>query len=164
MANFLDILKGEGPAIQIIRSLVNTPASATSIINTVRQSGYGIRTQTGFNVIAHLREVVAPATDYIKHVNLNAFPTIQRLPLSITKQLRNFAYNVEVTGVNKNTGEIQTKNVTISSNQLLTKQMAVDAAVSIADGSNRSYGVSGGSGQVVSVFQNSAGLVDDDVF
>lgn len=159
MANFLDLIKGEGLAVTFIRSLVNTTASAGSILRELSNAGIGIRRQTGLQVISYLRNTVAPATDYIKFVNLNSYPTISRLPQSLTKQLRNFAYNTVLTGINTLTGELSTRNITVSSNQLLTKQQALDTAAAMAESENQSGGLEGASGSVVSIFQNSAGLV-----
>ncbi|MDR5730668.1 MAG: hypothetical protein RB191_24930 [Terriglobia bacterium] len=159
MANFLDIIKGEGLAVQLIRSLIDQDIPGSLILKQVRDAGLGIRTQTGYQVINYLRDVVTPSRAYISYLGLNNLPNVNRLPQSLTKQLRNFAYNVQLRGFNNIDGQLTTKNVTISSNLLLTKQEAIDAAVNMAAGDSKSGGVTGSSGKVVSVFQNSAGLV-----
>lgn len=164
MANFLELIHGEGAAVQIIKSLIETDLPGSKIIEHVRAHGYGIRTQTAYEVIKHLREVVKPAEEYIKHLGLNNLPNIARLPLSVTKQLRNFAYRVELQGFSKATGELDRQSITVSSNQILTKQQAIDAAVSMAENSGASYGVTGASGSVAGVYQNSAGLVEPGIF
>lgn len=158
MANLLDLIKGEGQAIVFIRELAKTALTGTEILGQLRAAGLGIRTQTGYNAINYFRSIVQPAGQYTKFLNLNAYPTISRLPLSATKQLRNFSYWVDVRGFSKTTGEIQTTNIKVSSSQLLTKQQAIDIAVSLGEGGSGNYAVTGGSGTVTDIFQNSDGL------
>lgn len=158
MANFLDIIKGEGPAIAFIRSAIETAKSATEILEDLSKSGIGIRRQTGLQVIKYLRDEVVPVRKYIDNLGLSKLPTIDRLPKSITTQLRNFAYHTVMEGFSTLTGEKTTRNITVSSNQLLTKEQALDYAVSIAESENQSGGLDGATGRVTDVFQNSGGL------
>lgn len=159
MPNILDILKSENPAVQLIQSLVTSTLPASTILQQVRDNGLGIRTQTAYQVINYLRDVTIPSRSYISSVNLNAYPTISRLPLSLTKQLRNFAYEVKLTGFSNLSGQLQDKYITISTNQLLTKQQAIDAATGLAATTTQSGSLNGASGQVTGVTQNIAGLV-----
>lgn len=159
MANFLDLLKGEGETIEFIKKAAETTKSATEILESLKAQGLGIRRQTGLQVISYLRENTIPARSYIASVNLTKLPTISRLPLSLTNQLRNFAYKALLTGVNSLTGEEQTRSITVSSSQLLTKQEALDIATSIADSDSQSGGLNGSTGVIAEITQNNAGLV-----
>lgn len=159
MANFLDLIKGEGLAVQFIKSVINTDRSASSILQELSDNGIGIRRQTGLQVINYLRNTALPASNYIDNLTLNSLPSIQRLAKSTTKQLRNFAYKVQLTGFDKFSNQLTKRNVTVSTNQLLTKQQALDIATALGESESQSGGITGSSGQVIEVTQNSDGLV-----
>lgn len=159
MANILDLIKGEGLAVMFIKGLAETALSSTEILSQLRANGLGIRTQTGYNVINYFRNTVQPAGQYTKYLNLNSYPTIARLPLSATSQLRNFSYWIKLTGFDKNSGELSSSNIRVSSNNLLTKQQALDIAVAQAAGGGSGNSLDGASGQVTDIYQNSSGLV-----
>lgn len=160
MANFLDIIKGEGPAIAFIRSLVETAASANEILEKLSLEGIGIRRATGLGVIRYLRETAQPARKYISSLTLNALPNPLRLPKSLTTTLRNFTYVTQLEGFSSKTGQLEQRTINVSSNALLTKQQALDVAEQYATGSFQSGGLDSASGTVTDIFQNQAGLVE----
>lgn len=159
MANILDLIKGEGQAINFIRSAASIGKGATETLAALREAGLGIRTQTFYEAFNYFLGPVDTGRKYISNVTLNAYPTIDRLPKSLTRTLRNFTYVTVVRGFDVNTGEVVEKNVTVSTNTLLTKQQAIDAAVGMVEGASERYGIEGAGAQVTDVFQNSGGLV-----
>lgn len=159
MPSFLDLIKGEGVAIGFIRSAFEQGLSASETLTALRESGKGLRTQTFYQIYNYYAEQTAPARSYFSNITLNAYPNINRIPESLTKQLRNFAYYTKVTGIDVNTGEIVTKDITVSTNELLTKQQAADLAVAISEKSGNRYGLEGASAKVTDVTKNQAGLV-----
>lgn len=159
MANFLDLIAGEGETVMFIKSLVDTTLSAGSILSKLSDAGLGIRRQTGLQVINYLRNTVAPSRSYVSYLTLNSLPSISRIPASLTDQLRNFTYHVVLSGFSSLTGELVTSNVNIKTNNLLTKQQALDLAIAIGESDSKSGGLNGASGQVTGITQNSAGLV-----
>lgn len=159
MANILDLIKGEFSAIQYIESLASTDLSPSEILSTLSNSGIQIRRAAGLTTINYFRGTVIPSSKYVQALNLNSYPTIVRLPLSATKLLRNFSYRVKLTGFLKTTGELVDNFINISTHSLLTKQQAIDAAVEIAGASDSKYSVTGASGKVTDIFQNSGGLI-----
>lgn len=160
MANFLDLIKGEGPAVELIKSLVDTVSSGAEILRQVRESGLGISNSTGYQVINYLRDTYLPSTSALKNLANDTLPTINSIPKSVTELLRNFSYKVAVTGSDINTGETRKQYIQISSNQLLTKQQALDAASNIVEQSSKSGGITFDEADVESIQQNNAGLTD----
>jgi len=158
--NFLDLIKGEGQVIGYIKEAIEAGKKATETLESLRASGLGIRSQTFYQVYNYFTGPVAEAKSYISNVNLNSLPSIARLPLSATKQLRNFSYHAQVEVVDSFTGEKSTKHLTVSTNNLLTKQQAIDEIANRVEGNEGGrypYDFSGA--QITDVFANSAGLV-----
>lgn len=158
MANFLDLIKGEGPAVTFIKSLVNTDRSAASILSALRDNGLGIRTQTGYQVINYLRDTFLPSQEYIKSTPADQILNIARIPKSVTKLLRNFSYQLSFTGISRLTGETLTNYLTVSSNQLLTKQQAIDAAYGMLSNAEFYEALDNGELNVDEVIQNNDGI------
>lgn len=159
MANILSLLPGEWTAFSFISSLAKEDISSSEILARVAANGLTIRQNTGLNIINYLRNNTIPATKYLNSLNMNVLPSIARIPQSITTQLRNFAYTVSINGVSQFTGEQLEKFITVSTNSLLSKQQALDTALTMASNATQSGGLIPDSGSVVSIQQNSAGLI-----
>lgn len=161
-ANFLSLIKGEGLAVQAIKSLVSQNVPGSQILQQVADMGLTIRPNVGTQIINYLVESYLPAGEYIEALDLDSYPQLNKLPFSVTNMLRNFAYTVEINGTDQFDGGQISKNITISSNQLLTKQQAITAAENISAGDTKSGNVVDGEGTIVSITQNNAGLVTDN--
>lgn len=162
MANFLDIIKGEGLAVQLIKSLVNTGIATSQILQQVRDAGLGIRTQTGYQVVNYLKNISNPGQETLQSISALAYPNIKSIPLSLTKLLRNFSYRVKVSGTHQLTGELVDQYIQISSNQLLTKQAALDQANAIVSVGGTKYPLKDITSDVTEILQNNAGLISID--
>lgn len=159
MANFLDIIKGEGPAIAFIRSLVETESTASEILSKLSEEGLGIRRATGLQVINYLRGTVQPTRKYISSLTLNALPNVLRLPKNPLNQKKLLNYNVLLRGFSTLTGQLEEKRLTIASNTVLTKQQALDVAVQAGTGSFQSGGLDSATGSVEDIFYNPEGAL-----
>lgn len=160
MASIQDLIDANGEVVMFIKSLINTPASAASILNSLRAGGLGIRTQTGYQLINYLRETLVPASSYIQTLGADKLPNVNKLATSVTNQLRNFAYVVKFTGKNTITGETTDNYITVSTNALLSKQQAIDTATAYAEGSGQSGNFEVDTAEVATVTVNRAGIVD----
>lgn len=159
MPNILDLIKGEGTLFPTLLSAINVFTSSTEVLAALK-SVTGITNPNVLPAIAdYVSQYTIPAIQYAKNLNLNSLPNISRLPYSLTTQLRNFAYNITLTGFDPNTGSLTDKYITVSSSSLLTKQQALDLAVARADIEGDRYALEGSSGTVTNIFQNSAGLI-----
>lgn len=133
--------------------------SGESILNDLKEIGEGIRRTDFYAAVNAVRNIQTTARPYISSLTLNATPNIDRIPKSLTKMLTNFSYKVELTGFNKETGELDTAYANIISQKVLTKQQAIDAAVAYTEANPDRYPVEGVSGRVTDVFQNVSGLI-----
>lgn len=128
-ANFLDLISGNGEAVMFIKSLIETSRSANSILSELRVNGLSIATNTGYQIINYLR--AQPTQAYTQQLSDEALPNIQRIPTSLTQTIRNYAYTYRFEGTSRLTGEKMTRYITISSNDLLTKQQAQAHAIDL---------------------------------
>ena len=154
-----DFLFGEGQALAYIIEGVEKGLGLEEIKSALDLGGIFTRANIVEQVYGYLQNAVLPAKQYVKQLQLNNLPNIARIPLSLTPQIRNFAYTVLVQGISASTGEIIERQITISTNQLLTKQQAIDLADELSQGETKSGGLESGAGEVTSISQNSAGLV-----
>jgi hypothetical protein len=162
MAGILGILKGQGAGLQLLRSLLNDKVPAVEALAHVKSAGYNLIPQTAEQFAEYLKTVVVPANTALEQLHPSVLPNIASLPLTLTKSLRNFSYLVKLTGQSMLGGQLEDKYISISTNSLLTKEQAVDAAVSIASFGTKSGGLTNADGEVTSISQNSAGLTERD--
>jgi hypothetical protein len=128
-ANFLDLITANGEAVMFIRSLIETSQSANSILTSLRANGLKIANSTGNQIINYLRS--QPSQAYVQTLPEDQLPNLQRVPSSLTQTLRNYSYTYRFEGVSRLTGETLKRYVTISSNDLLTKQQAQAQAIDV---------------------------------
>lgn len=162
MPNILNILKGSGSAIQLLKSLVKPGMTASDLLDQVNAAGYNLLPSTGNLVINYLTRAVIPANANLKDLQGNVLPNLASIPQGLTKSLRNFSYLVKVTGQSQFGGHFEDRYISISTNSLITKEQAIDAANSMAQENTKSGGINGASGEVQSISQNPAGLTNLD--
>lgn len=158
MANILPLLKGSGSAVQLLHSLIKEGIPAEELLGRVKESGFEIETHTAHLVINYINKAIIPATEVLEKLEFNAIPHLASIPLSLTKTLRNFAYLVKLTGESQLSTQLQDQYITISTNSLLTKEQAIDAAQSLLGNGSRYEGLTNATGAVDSISQNAAGL------
>jgi hypothetical protein len=155
-----DFLFGEGRALAFIVKGVEAGMKVAEIAEKLSLGGIITRLGTVEKVAGYLENVILPGKQYIKQLQLNNLPNLLRIPLALTSMKRNFAYEVNVTGFSASTGEIEARTIVVSTNELLTKQQAIDIADELSIGDTKSGGLTGGAGEVTSIMQNPAGLVE----
>lgn len=162
MSSVLGILKGSGSALQMLRSLLLNKVPAIDALAQVRAAGYNLIPQTAEQYAEYLKSVVIPANTALPSLSGNILPSVASLPISTTKLLRNFSYLVKLTGHSMFGGEMEDRYISISTNKLITQFEAVETAIALATNNTKSGGLNDAEGEVTSITQNSAGLVDRD--
>lgn len=158
-SNPLDLLPGEGQAIGFVRSAIAKGISIGELRSKLAEQSINIREEALSRVYEYFSGPVNVATKYVQSVNLNARLNVSRLPVSATPLLRNFAYEVKISGIDVNTQEATSTFITVSTNKALSKQEAVDQATAMVEGNSEKYGIEGATGQVTTIFQNVEGIV-----
>jgi hypothetical protein len=165
MSGLFDFQPGEGRVIGIARSIVNAGQGVEEFNSAIEESGIKVRSEIASQVFDYFKNDVAAAQEYVGGLSSNARPLIANFPKSVTSQLRNFSYNVKVSGNFTGTSTETTRWVTVSTNSLLTPGEAAQVGISLVENArpdNKSSGgidVSGAS--VTEIFQNSAGLIGE---
>ena len=159
MAGLFDFLYGEGEALPYIIKGVANGLGLEEITTAIETGGLSIAHAKIGQVFNYLNTVIRPADEYIKFLQQFNYPNLARIPLSVTKLLRNFSYQGEMQGIDVSTGEIVTRNISISTNTLLTKQQAGDIMGQYATADTKSGGLGSAAIKVTSIRQNPAGLV-----
>jgi hypothetical protein len=154
-----DFLYGEGEAVSFIKAFIAGGAEPPEILAALDNLGLTIRKELAQNVIDYLGKTILPDTQYIKQLQNYALPNITRIPVNVSRQARNFNYNVTFTGFKTGAQNISTSGVTVSTNVLLTKQQAMDIAASMVEGQFKSGDFETASPVSVTITQNPAGLV-----
>jgi len=154
-----DFLYGEGQALAYIIEAVEKDLGLEETITAITTGGLSVSAEKITNVYNYLQNVVRPADEYVKYLQQFATPNLVRIPVAVTKLLRNFTYKGAAQGINSATGEIITKKMSISTNTLLTKQQAADIMSQYATGGDKSGGFESAAVTVTSIQQNPAGLV-----
>jgi len=154
-----DLGKLPGIVMGFIERGVKAGESAGATLAKLQEQGLGFRHTDFLTAFARVAGREQATQNYIQYIGLNNFPTIGRLPMSVTKTLRNFAYLISY----DNPGALSEKDkilyVGVSSNTLLTKQQAIDAAQSrLESESSRTEGDIG-TMRVDSITQNVGGLI-----
>lgn len=158
MPDVLGILKGSGSALQFLTSLLKSGIPGADVLSRVQAAGYNLTTSTANLAINYLTRAVFPAAQQLAALPDDTLPNLASIPITLTKTLRNFSYLVKLTGQSQFSGQLEDRYVSVSTNSLLTKEQAVDAAISISQEASKSGGINGADGEVQSIGQNAAGL------
>jgi len=154
-----DLGKLPGIVMGFIERGVKAGESAGVTLGKLQEQGLGFRRQDFLTAFARVAGREQVTQNYIQYVGLNNFPTISRLPMSVTRTLRNFSYLLSYDNPNAISEKDKKLFVGISSNTLLTKQQAIDEAQSrLESESSRTEGDIG-TMHVDSITQNVGGLI-----
>lgn len=144
-------------ALPYVSSMVESGLSANAIGRALTEAGLGIRRTDLLELVRGLREVEI-TRPYVSSLRADFLPNPSRLAESVTTLLRSFSYTVQVEGTHLETGELFTKNITVSTDDLLTKEQAVNAALEIADTALDRYGFSAHGGRVTMIKRSPGAL------
>jgi len=155
-----DLLPGEGLLVGLTKQLSKDPSlSGRSILRSLRLRGLGIRTATFYQLLSYFRNEQTTGASYVADLGLSEQPIAERLARSLTNTLRNYTYQIEVFGRDEETGQPSIRNLTISTNRLLSKQQAIQAAgkMWVLDPNENYQGQTFEGATVVSILRNSGG-------
>lgn len=135
-----ELTAGTRLALPYIKSLAETDLSANKIITTLQEAGLGARRSDVFRAVRAFRDQFN-ASSYIKSVRNNFLPNPKRFPVALTTTLRDFSYQVKVEGRHSITGQPTTQWITVSTNDVLTKDQVYDAATGIVEEGFNTYNI-----------------------
>ncbi len=150
-----DLIAGEGPqpwtkgmnaVLPAFQGLVRTGSSFNQALAAVREAGLRVNDK-GANALWNALLNQQASRDYVSSVNKGARLDPSRLPASVTSLRKNFSYPVKITAVDIRSQEQTVNYYTITSNNVLSQQEAVDQALAQF---NKSYKgrVSDSAGQI----------------
>lgn len=114
-------------ASPFIRRGVRQGLSFNQIRSVLREEGLGL-TVSELSPIVKSERALRLHGENLRYLPFNARPDPRKLPVSITSMRRRYAYNVEVYGYSAKTGETMARYITVSTDTLLTRGEAEDAA------------------------------------
>lgn len=159
IAPFVPLTKGVRDNLGVIRRGVAEGISSNELERVIRSSGGSI----GRQALQRAYRAILAQTDYAAVLNRtprNLLPDPASIPTAITRQLRVFSFTFRITGVNTFTQEEVTRDVTVSTSTLQSRQVMEDRAKDMVQSQSaiRITGVmaTGGSraGEVGSIFDN----------
>jgi len=118
----------EGFLASFIKDMVEEGNPANKILADLKEAGVKIRRSTGLELIRKAKGIVK-SRPYVASVNYDKYPDPDRLPTAEFDISGEYGYHVKMTGRNRLTGEKFVRHTTISTNRLLTKREAVEAAM-----------------------------------
>jgi len=107
--------------------------SANEIIRRLRSNGFSVRTQIAKRTIATIRRAVT-SQEYVTSLPGHVKPLASKIAPSWFRQEFKYYVRVGVTGLDRNTGELRTQWVTVTSPRLLSINDAKGQAALIVTG------------------------------
>jgi len=93
--------------------------SANAALRLARQTGIGVRRHNFLSIYRELRGQ-SEAAYHIRSVRKTHLPNVDRLPHAITNIRREYSFNVRLNLRDGQTGEIMHRNITVSTDRLMT--------------------------------------------
>lgn len=140
-------------AYPFIQRGVREGLSSRALERVIRAAGLAIRRQDLLTAM-RLESGVQTQGSELRFLNQDHRPNPARLPIALTKIRRQYSFIVEVSGVNVSTGELTRRNVTVTSDSLLTRREIEAAAVDAVDSQGTRYGMRESSGTLTSGMQS----------
>ena len=131
MSAILEAVLSEGAlrALPFVEEVVSRGLTTFGSFISIIESGLDVRADEILLMVERVQAERQIAVD-IMALPLDQVIDPTRLPFSLTSQLRTFSYDVELSGFNAFTGEPQVNFVTVSTEELLTRQEIEDKALS----------------------------------
>lgn len=153
MPSFLELLGGSaGKIYPIVKRGVREGLSIERIGSAVRGGGYSIANDKLRSLVSRERGI-REYFNNLRNINLDKKPDITRIPEALDRIQRRYSYQLEVRGVNLRTGAIETRNITISTNDLLTRREAIDDALDTVKRDRGRYELTSVSAEVVGILR-----------
>ena len=145
--------------LEFIKEAFELGKSATEALETISNAGMSVSSDMISQVYSYLSGPLNIGREYAQNLGLESIPVVNKLATSLTDLTRNFSYLIEFKSEPSDTGESESRYITVSTNTLLTKQEALDTAVSLAGKYPSTFTPTAEVGNVVDILQNSAGLL-----
>lgn len=162
MSTVLGLLHGFKEGAALLSEFLKQGVEYSEALERINELGVSLIPQVSEKVFEYTVNSIIPQTKELLELPGHYLPSISSIPSALTKTLRNFSYLVQVQGELQFGGQVEQRYISISTNSLLTKEQAIDAALSISGSDTRSGGINGNSGEVHSISQNAAGLTNLD--
>jgi hypothetical protein len=127
-------------AYPLIQRGVREGLSSNRILEGLVKAGLGIKRQTGLDIIRAERGVQLEG-GALRNLRRTAVFNPERLPEAMTKLRRKFSFQVELRGVDLNTGENTVRLVTVSTDNAMTRNDIEAHAQAFADDDQNRYGI-----------------------
>lgn len=160
MSTVLGLLQGFGEGVTTLSELLKQGVEYSKALEQINDLGIHMIPQVSDKVFEYTVKSIIPQTKELLELPGHYLPNIASIPSALTKTLRNFSYLVQIEGESQFGGQVEQRYISISTNSLLTKDQAIDAALSISGSDTKSGGINGNSGEVHAISQNAAGLTN----
>jgi len=137
-------------AYPLIQKGVRAGLASRSIAGTLSKAGLGIRRSTLLSIMRKERSLVQHGLN-MRFLPLKRFPNPLKLPTALTKLRRAYSYTIELRGRLIDTQELITRQVTVASSKLLTRQQAEKIAGSYLMDTPEAYGMELDKAQLINV-------------
>jgi len=127
-------------AYPFIQSGVRQGLSANAIGKALTAQGAGVRRSELLSLVRREADIWTHGQN-LRYLNLNSRPNIDTLPEALTTIRRQFSYVVELRGQSLSDGSAVIRNVTVSSDKLLTRGEAEEIASLYAEEGAHQYGL-----------------------
>jgi hypothetical protein len=140
MASLVDLLgqltSAQRALLPFFESAAASNKTSSQILAELRESGRGIRTQVGLDIIGILRDNI-DAGRQLRNIGPDVILNPALFGQGTGGQNRNYLFKVLARGVSSN-GETLNRILTVSTNDLLTKNQILDTAKTYAYGKGTS--------------------------
>lgn len=128
-----------GEVFSALSAFAETDLTATAALSKLREAGLSIGNEKGFKLYKALRSNI-DARSYILNVKNSVLSNPDRYGEALTSTLRQYSYKVRINAVDSEGENAFTQYITISSNDVLTKEQIYSMGEDIAGNSNILYG------------------------
>ena len=119
-------------ALPLIEKGVAQGLSGNAIESLLKGTEYAVRRIELQRAVRAVKGIIDPPYS-IKNVRHDRLPDPSRIPEAITKQRRQYAVRTKITGVNSITGAQQSSYITLSFDDMITRNELEDFALELAE-------------------------------
>ena len=139
-------------AYPIIQKGVRAGLASRPLAKALTQAGLGIRRSTLLDIMRRERKIVQHGLN-MRFLPLKRMPNPLKLPTALTKLRRAYSYTIELRGRLIDTQELITRQVTVASSKLLTREAAENIASGYLMDTPEAYGMELDKAQLINVMK-----------
>lgn len=121
------ITSGLLQAVPFLDSLAEKGLPANEMLRQASALGYKIQRTAGLAYIRQAKKIIS-TRPYVSSLKKSSLPNPDRIPFAKYQTRRAYSYNVPYSTVDNETGEIKYTAVTVSTDNIISKQQAQDIA------------------------------------